>query len=127
MEAGNEFKTIFNELDEGVMILKGSKMVQINNEFKKSILFKYFDEDTTAHISQYTDLYETLQLDTKRKEIEHKKGALLRGLQFICCWRENKKYQHDLSDSQMDFYAKIEEKVLMSKIFKQYKMKGQGT
>jgi hypothetical protein len=26
----------------------------------------------------------------------------------------------------MDFYAKIEEKVLMSKIFKQYKMKGQG-
>ena len=93
MEAGNEFKTIFNELDEGVMILKGSKMVQINNEFKKSILFKYFDEDTTTHISQYTDLYETLQLDAERKEIERKKGALLRGLQFICCWRENKKYQ----------------------------------
>jgi hypothetical protein len=51
IEIANEFKTIFNELDEGVLILRGSRMVQINNEFKKSILYKYFDEETTTRIS----------------------------------------------------------------------------
>jgi len=45
------------------MIIKSKRIIQINKEFKKSILFRYFDEDTTINLSNYTDLYEEIELD----------------------------------------------------------------
>ena len=105
------------------MILKSNKIVSINKEFKKSILFKYFDEETTQQLSNYTDLYERIELDNKRKVIEENKWKVMKCLSYICCWRQNRHYDIELTNDQKLRFERTEKLVLSSKIFKHHKQK----
>ena len=56
-----EFQTIFDELDESIVILNESKkIVQYNKKYRKFI-FAIFGESITTKVEEYTKLYERFE------------------------------------------------------------------
>jgi transcriptional regulator with PAS, ATPase and Fis domain len=93
-----EFQTIFDELDESVVILNVNKrIVQFNQKYRKSI-FAIFGESITTKVVEYTKLYERFE-NEKTEEMEYnKKSKGEKCCSFICCWRPNKKPKINLLD-----------------------------
>ena len=53
----DEFKTIFNQLDEAIFITIDSKITKINTTFQKFLL-NYLDYEVMKDVSKVNDLYE---------------------------------------------------------------------
>ena len=121
-----EFQTIFNELDESVVILNSSnRIVQLNQMYHK-FLFKIFGESISSKVKEYTLLFETLE-NEKLEEIRiKKKSSSERCCSYICCWRPNKKEKVNLSENEIRKFQHAENEVLSQKIFKRYLSKSKA-
>ena len=53
----DEFKTIFNQLDEAIFITIDSKITKVNTTFQKFLL-NYFDSEIMHDVSKCNELYE---------------------------------------------------------------------
>lgn len=53
----DEFKTIFNQLDEAIFITIDSEITKVNTTFQKFLL-NYFDNEVMKNVSKSNDLYE---------------------------------------------------------------------
>jgi len=107
-----EFQTIFNELDESVVILNSSnRIVQLNQMYHK-FLFKIFGESISSKVKEYTALFETLE-NEKLDEIRHnKRSKAEKCCSYICCWRPNKKERVNLSENETRKFQHAENEVL---------------
>ena len=120
-----EFQTIFDELDESVVILDESKrIVQFNQKYRKFI-FAIFGESITTKVVEYTKMYERFE-NEKNEEIElNKKSRGERCCSYTFCWRPNKKPKINLLDDQMRKFQHAENEVLSQKIYQMFKTKAQ--
>lgn len=53
----DEFKTIFNQLDEAIFITIDSKITKVNTAFQKFLL-NYFDSEIMHDVSKSNELYD---------------------------------------------------------------------
>lgn len=58
----DEFKTIFNELDEGVLITQNKRISKFNNVFQ-GLISNFFDKLTIKKVRMISDAKELIQLD----------------------------------------------------------------
>lgn len=57
-----EIKTIFNELDEGIVITEKNRIMKFNNTFQE-LYSKYFEKKTINRVRQISDAKNIIQLD----------------------------------------------------------------
>ena len=102
----DEFKTIFNELDEGIIIIENKRISKFNNVFQ-GLISKYFDKTSIKKVRMISDAKEKIQLD---KDIQKNQSRTMRCKNFVAylvCWRENKKIS-DITNDDRIMYFKME-------------------
>lgn len=58
----DEFKTIFNELDEGIIIAQNNKISKFNNVFE-NLISQYFDKKHIRRVRQISNIKDQIDLD----------------------------------------------------------------
>lgn len=120
-----EFQTIFDELDESVVILnKAKRIVKFNQRYRKFI-FGIFGESITTKVEEYTRLYERLEDEKSEENDIMKKSKGERCCSYFCCWRPNKKPKINLLDDQIRKYQHAENELLSQKIYQRFLTKAQ--
>ena len=112
-----EFQTIFNQLDEGILITSENKVTEINTAFKKFVS-RYFDNPTMKKVSLCSKVIEeseSMKVNNKNKKWSDK---CFNCFNFFFCWRQNSKTNKVLSENDKVSIARAEMKVLNTKIFK---------
>ena len=70
----DEFKTIFNELDEGILITQNNRISKFNNLFQH-LISTYFDKKTIKKVRQISDAKDQIHLD---KDIQKNQSRILK-------------------------------------------------
>lgn len=70
----DEFKTIFNELDEGVLITQNNRISKFNNVFQH-LISNYFEKKTIKKVRQISDAKDLIHLD---KDIKKNQSRILK-------------------------------------------------
>ena len=58
----DEFKTIFNELDEGIIIAQNNKISKFNNVFE-NLISQYFEKKHIRRVRQISNIKDQIDLD----------------------------------------------------------------
>ena len=100
MHQQNEFKTIFDELEEAVVIVSSDKFNQMNLAFKRFIT-KNFSDTTASHLEDLSKIHEETELDLENEREEKKASKCKKCCLIICCWVSNKRNSIKLSNPSL--------------------------
>lgn len=114
----DEFKTIFNELDEGVLIAQNNKISKFNNVFNQLMNY-YFDAKVIKRVREISDAKESINLDKDIVKNQTRTRKLQKCLNYMLCWRENKKIS-DLTNNDRLQFLETEKAILGKKVFQRF-------
>lgn len=85
-----EYRTIYDQLEESIFVIKEERITHLNRQFKKFII-KFFGPEMLQLVQRSPELAEyneMIKYNEKNKKISAK---ILKCFGFICCWRPNVK------------------------------------
>ena len=83
-----EFKTIFDNLDEGILILEDELISQVNRSLKKFIS-KFFGLEMMQKISQCDLLSDQNEMNEQNEKATKCSKKCKNFFSYLCCWRLN--------------------------------------
>jgi len=110
-----EFKTIFNQLDEGIVILSNDHITQLNDSFKKFVQ-TYFGDSSMTQVCKCSTLVEQNALVKKNLNQKKMQKKCVTFWTYCLCWRRNKSTVKVMDESEKKAVLEAERQVLYSKI-----------
>ena len=96
----NEFKTIFDQLDEAVVITSQDKLHQMNQAFKHFVT-KNFSDEAASHLEDLSKMHEENELTLENEREEKKASKCKKCFSVFCCWTPNKRNNVVLKNTTM--------------------------
>lgn len=84
-----EYKTIYDQLEESIFVLKEDKITHLNTQLKKFII-KFFGVDMLAEIKKSPQLAEQNEMIKYNEKNEKITAKCRKFFSYMCCWRQNK-------------------------------------
>mmetsp|Transcript_17668 Transcript_17668/g.27353 ORF Transcript_17668/g.27353 Transcript_17668/m.27353 type:complete len:184 (+) Transcript_17668:276-827(+) len=101
-----EFKTIFDELDTAIFIMKDYRITHVNLAFNWFLL-QAFGADVMARVSQFTNAYELSEMEKENQREEKRKSKFRKCMEFTFCWRTNRTRHEGLSQYEEQQFLEV--------------------
>ena len=113
-----EFKTIFNQLDEGILISHENRISKFNDVFQK-LINRYFEKDTIQKVREISDARNLVELDKHILKNRSRINKCKYYLNYICGYREENRVE-DLTNNDKILFHDAEGKIFDKKIFQRF-------